>query len=100
MLVLPHGLQESELQGLRRAQAAVALRARIPAAQITTFETVPYMSAFVAPAQLRRLLRDPEVLSIQEDIPIRLQAYDSIALREGTKSLCPRGVSSSDEIDS
>ena len=140
--------QESELQGLRRAQAAVALRARIPAAQITTFETVRYMSAFVAPAQLRRLLRDPEVLSIQEDIPIRLQAYDSIALvnaktvwktkgitgkgvvvavldsgaeythpmlsgktvaglcrstsntREGTKSLCPRGVSSSDEIDS
>jgi hypothetical protein len=33
------------------------------------FTFIPYMSMFVGPAQLDRLLADPQVVSVQEDIP-------------------------------
>lgn len=72
--------KQAQLSNLRRAQAAVAGRAMIPAGETTKFETIPYLSAFVTRGQLRALLRDPQVVSIQEDVPIELQLSESVPL--------------------
>ena len=72
--------KQAQLSNLRRAQAAVAGRAMIPASEIAKFETIPYLSAFVTRGQLRALLRDPLVVSIQEDVPIELQLSESVPL--------------------
>jgi subtilisin len=60
--------EESEGRVLRSAQTAVARRSGM--AGYRRYETVPFMSAFVTRAQLQRLLNDPEVVSIKEDLPI------------------------------
>jgi subtilisin family serine protease len=77
---IPSSQKQAQLSNLRRAQAAVAGRAMIPASQITRFDTIPYLSAFVTAGQLRALLRDSKVVSIQEDVPVELQLSESVPL--------------------
>jgi hypothetical protein len=59
-------------QALRAMQDAVA--ARVLGSQsadgVVRFSAIPFMSMFVNAAQVRRLLDDPAVTSIQEDRPI------------------------------
>jgi subtilisin family serine protease len=74
-----------QTQALQAVQDAVGRRAAIPAAAIVKFETIPYLSAFVTAPQLQRLLRDPAVGSIQEDIPDRGQLAESVPLIEADK---------------
>jgi subtilisin family serine protease len=54
---------------LRDAQDALARRAGIAAAAVTHFETIPFVAFWTTPAQLKRLLRDPAVSHVQEDVP-------------------------------
>jgi len=70
----------SQVRALQGVQDAVARRGAIAANGIVKFETIPFMSAFVTPAQLRRLLGDPQVVSIQEDVPARPQLAQSVPL--------------------
>ncbi|MPZ58541.1 MAG: S8 family serine peptidase [Rhizobiales bacterium] len=72
--------QAAQVQRLVGVQDGVAHRSLIPAGRVTKFETVPYMSAFVTPAQLQRLLNDGQVISIQEDVPVKLHLGDSVPL--------------------
>ena len=39
---------------------------------------IPYVSMFVTAAELRRLLADPEVINIQQDVPLRPTLLESI----------------------
>lgn len=77
--------QRSQSQALRNAQAAVTARAGIPAEHVERLDTIPFMSGFVTASQLERLLRDPRVTSIQEDLPIELQLQDSLRIINATK---------------
>jgi len=61
--------QAAALSALQRGVAARVLGS--PAAQSEDrFTFIPYMSMFVDAAQLRRLLADPDVTSVQEDVPV------------------------------
>lgn len=82
---VPPAEQRRQSQALRKAQGAVAARAGIAADRVKRLEAIPYMSGAVTPAQLKRLLRDPEVMSIQEDVPIELQLNDSLKLIKAKK---------------
>jgi hypothetical protein len=69
---LSPGEQARQAQALRRIQDAVAARVlgSPAAAGVTRFSVIPFMSMVVDADQLRRLLDDPAVASIQEDRPV------------------------------
>lgn len=68
-----HTLEESEeraqIETLRASQQALARRAGVPDSDVVTFEYIPFVSMWVNAAQLGRLLADPSVVNIQEDLP-------------------------------
>lgn len=72
---MEHTLGEAQVTKQRAAlnqiQDAVAKRAAVHAAKVDRFDFIPYMSLFVNAAQLARLLNDPQVVSIQEDVPMQ-----------------------------
>ena len=59
----------NEQERMQGAQREVIGRGGIPESDVVLFTTIPYFSAFVTASQLARLMRDPGVLSVQEDIP-------------------------------
>jgi subtilisin len=65
-----HAQEDSnQLRRLPDVQRRVIERGLISKPDATLFKTIPYFSAFVTAQQLARLMRDPDVVSIQEDIP-------------------------------
>jgi subtilisin family serine protease len=61
----------TQLRALQTIQSGLAARVlgAADAQSVDRFTFIPYMSMFVSADQLDRLLADPQVLSIQEDIP-------------------------------
>jgi hypothetical protein len=61
----------TQLRALQTVQSGVAARVlgSTGAQSADRFTFIPYMSMFVNAAQLRRLLADPGVVSVQEDVP-------------------------------
>jgi subtilisin family serine protease len=84
----PHTLSATQAgrraQRLRAAQDAVLARAlgRAAAANdgVTRFDVIPFVSMFVNRARLERLLADPDIVNIQEDVPLRPILADTIPL--------------------
>jgi len=72
-------------QALRTIQDSVATRVlgRVTGTDVVRFAPIPYMSIFVNAGQLARLIADPAVVSIQEDIPSPPLLADSIPLVHG-----------------
>ena len=68
---LPPAEAEQQLRALRAAQNAVATRVlgRVTGDDIVLFDFIPYMSLWVDAAQVGRLLADPQVAVVQEDVP-------------------------------
>lgn len=62
---------DQQLQVLRAAQDAVASRVlgRVSGDDIVRFDFIPYMSMWADAAQVSRLLTDPQVVVVQEDVP-------------------------------
>lgn len=62
-----------QLQVLRAAQNAVADRVlnRTTGDDIVRFDFIPYISMWVDAAQVGRLIADPQVVVVQEDVPSR-----------------------------
>ncbi len=79
---LPPAQAEQQLQALQAAQDAVASRVlgRVSGDDIVRFDFIPYMSIYVDAAQLSRLLADPQVAVVQEDVPSPPSDKDSIPL--------------------
>jgi subtilisin family serine protease len=71
---------ETQTRRLQSAQSAVSQRSSLSTADVVRFNYIPSMSAFVTAAQLQRLLNDPDVVSIVEDVPSRPMLQDSIPL--------------------
>lgn len=79
--------QHQSLRGMQEAVVArvlgQSLRARVSDPRDSTvvaFDYIPYLSLYVTPSQLARLLNDPQVVSVQEDIPNRPMLADSAPL--------------------
>jgi subtilisin family serine protease len=72
--------QASQVRTLNAVQDAVARRSSVAGGRVTRFETIPFMSVYANAAQLQRLLNDPQVTSIQEDVPLQLHLQDSVPL--------------------
>ena len=81
---MEHTLAPAEVsiqrQSLLRLQNAVAARVLGSGAAAERFRFIPYMSLYVDPAQLVRLLADPQVVSVQEDVPGFPALGDSLPL--------------------
>jgi subtilisin family serine protease len=60
-----------QITRLRAAQNTLAARAGIAPSDVTPFNSIPFVSVWATAAQLRRLAADPEVVTIQEDVPGR-----------------------------
>jgi hypothetical protein len=69
---LPPGEAQKQSRELRRVQDAVAARVlgSASAEGVVRYSSIPFMSMFVDAGQLSRLLADPAVTSIQQDIPV------------------------------
>lgn len=67
---------------LRAAQDRVAQRAlgAADARGLERFEYIPYVSLYVTPDALERLLRDPEVVSVQHDVAVPPLLKQSVPL--------------------
>lgn len=62
----------AQREALTRLQDSVAVRVfGILPARVDRFRVIPYMSMFVNASQLGRLLADRDVVSVQEDVPLR-----------------------------
>lgn len=73
------GAQQRALRSLQDGVAARVLGSP-DAAGVERFTFIPYMSMFVDANQLRALIADPQVVSIQEDVPQHPLDVDSIPL--------------------
>ena len=84
---LPPAQAEQQLQALQAAQNAVASRVlgRVSGDDIVRFEFIPYMSIYVDATQLSRLLADPQVAVVQEDVPRPPLDKDSVPLIHADK---------------
>ena len=73
---------DRQAQALRTIQNAVARRVlgSTSASGLERFTFIPYMSLFVDADQLGRLLADPQVVSVHEDIPDAPSLNESIPL--------------------
>ncbi|MPZ56367.1 MAG: hypothetical protein GEU91_07665 [Rhizobiales bacterium] len=69
---LPPADEARQSQTLRQLQDAVAARVlgSASAADVNRYSIIPFLSMFVDADQLRRLLADLDVISIQEDVPV------------------------------
>ena len=84
----PHTLSPAgagcQTRMLRVAQDAVVTRVlgagAAAAGKVTRFDVVPFVSMFVNASELDRLLADPDVVNIQEDVPVRPILADTIPL--------------------
>ncbi|MCI0467543.1 MAG: S8/S53 family peptidase [Beijerinckiaceae bacterium] len=81
----PHELSAAEAAGQERALRSVqtsvvsrVLGAEAAGASVTGFEFIPFMAMNVTAAQLSRLLADPEVLNVQEDVALAPQLTESV----------------------
>lgn len=75
--------EQAKAQRLRlRAsqQAVVAAAAGDDAKGVTYFTTIPFLALNVDAATLQRLLADPQVSSIQQDVPLRPNLLQSVPL--------------------
>lgn len=83
---MEHTLSPSQVEQQRQSQRQVqdAIAARVlgsaTAPGVDRFDFIPYMSMFVDAAQLGRLLADPEVVNVQEDVPEPPTLTDSVPL--------------------
>lgn len=73
----PHELSDTESAGqeqvLRAAQSSVVgrvLGAAATTASVIRFDYIPFVAMNVTAAQLGRLVADPDVVNIQEDVPV------------------------------
>jgi subtilisin family serine protease len=73
---------QQQRQALRAAQDGVAMRVlgRVSGDDIVRFDFIPYLSIYVDAAQVGRLLADPQVAVVQEDVPNDPSDVDSIPL--------------------
>ncbi len=74
-----------EAAALDTLQNAVATRVGTSPAALVKYRFIPYMSMFVDAAQAGRLIADPGVASIQEDIPKPPNLADSIPIINADK---------------
>ncbi|MCI0597972.1 MAG: S8 family serine peptidase [Beijerinckiaceae bacterium] len=81
----PHELAEKEAAGqeraLRSAQSSLVGRVLGAAganAAVAEFDSIPFVAMNVTPAQLGRLIDDPAVVNIQEDVPVRPSLTQSV----------------------
>ena len=58
-----------QMTRLHAEQNAAAVRAGVPPRYVTQFDYIPFVSMWVTPAQLTRLLADRSIVNIQEDVP-------------------------------
>jgi subtilisin family serine protease len=72
-------LQARQLLGMQQAVARRVL-GRSAGDGIVAFPYIPYLGLFVDPIQLDRLLDDPDVVSVEEDVPYRFSDKESNAL--------------------
>lgn len=79
---LPQAEADRQLQALQSVQTAVAMRTlgRASGDDIVPFTFIPYIAMFVNAEQVARLLADPQVVSVQEDVPQPPLDKDSIPL--------------------
>ncbi len=83
---------------LRQVQDAVIAgvfgRTRTPAAsgggsaaddRVRRYETIPYVSMVVTPAELARLVADDRVVTVQEDVPVPPTLLDSVPLVQAAR---------------
>jgi subtilisin family serine protease len=75
----------AQVQRLRRVQDGVARRSIVSANRVVKYETVPFMSVLATRDQLERLLNDPQVVSVQEDMPLRPFLSKSVPLIRANK---------------
>jgi hypothetical protein len=57
----------------------------IPADRVVRFEVIPFLSVWVDAGQLQRLLTDPQVISVQEDIPVPPMLKQGVPLIQADK---------------
>jgi subtilisin family serine protease len=79
--MLSGGAAAAQRRALRTAQDRVVSRVlgrTAATGRVTRFETIPFVSMFVDAAALRRLLADPEVANIQEDVPLPPTLLESV----------------------
>lgn len=62
--------QERRLRAAQNATVSRTLGAAAADASVSLFEALPFVAMTVTPKQLSRLLSDPSVLSIQEDVAV------------------------------
>ncbi|HET6377405.1 MAG TPA: S8 family serine peptidase [Methylocella sp.] len=62
--------QERSLRAAQNAAVSRALGAAAADASVSLFDALPFVAMTVTPEQLSRLLSDPSVLSIQEDVAV------------------------------
>lgn len=77
---LAPGEVANQRAALKARQDGVAARTlgAAEAGGVTRFSHIPYMSLFVTPDQLQRLLKDPDVVSVKRDKPSRPLLKDSV----------------------
>lgn len=80
--LLDDAAEQAQTAALRAVQTGVARRTlgRDSGEDIKLFDFIPFMSLFVSEGQLATLLADPNVVSVQEDIPRPPLDVDSIPL--------------------
>ena len=79
--------EATQLNRLQAVQNQVQSRslAGVPSDRIDHYDTIPYMSAWVTAAELENLLSDPQVISIQEDVPLAPTLNKSVPLIQSNK---------------
>ena len=85
---------------LREVQDGVVERVlgSVWAPGIVRFTFIPYMSLFVNAEQLDRLITDPQVVSIQEDVPSFPSLSESVPLIHAPPELWSKGVNGTDQV--
>ncbi|HEY1961653.1 MAG TPA: S8 family serine peptidase [Rhizomicrobium sp.] len=81
----PRQLQRQR-QSLQRLQNTVLGRVfgTILADGVTRYHFIPYISVWADASQIQRLLTDPAVVSVQEDVPVQAQLADSTQIVHAT----------------
>lgn len=77
--------QSQQLHAMQTSLLARIVGAKTKRAHVTRYETIPYLALYVTPKQLRRLLKDPEVTSVEEDGELEPELEKSTVLIEAPK---------------
>jgi subtilisin family serine protease len=100
---MEHTLTGAQIQAQRQAQRAAenALIGRIfdgnSTPRVDRFDFIPYISMFVRPEELARLLADPGVVSVQEDIGGDMELSDSVAITHAD-AVFARGIGGNGQV--